>query len=949
MSLGSIPFEMQQQPSNADFDIITLNIDDDFQIDPQDDDILFKKDHQFDLASYIGGESTSLLLSPINDASNIRQRLKSLNGLRQFESNVNNDVSQGASNLIHDKVTKTPASNRRKRKNLSREFIDSSDSDEDNKTNANNSIKQSIDDSKRTKAGKLHDDDPVWCPPSEKRNTKTLKQQVNRTNELNVRKELKDIKNASKCQPTGQGKGLRNMLKQQMFSDRPINKSKLLKTMSSSIGSLENPSPAKMAYTPVKSLGIGRGKDIAITAKYYNCTESSDNSERDKPNKPYNHNRYHQIYTESEDSVSDSDSNSYIDVSSEPSPLPKVISKGKVEISIVETNPCNENKETGECKETKKIKVCKKSIEKPLESSIEKKLNSSKPIQKSMRSKPQSNNSSNKPIIIDSSSLDSTDFAKALVTKPKAIPKVKSSTSKVAKKNHLEQQKRLIQSNLLLQNPSKFKIFANDKSKSPTNSQPSNIETKATVDCKLDASNIVKELPKKIEKQMLNETPVEIETKKAIADQVVQEIKEDVKPDVVCIEANKVEANSKRKLNLQEYLKRKNLKSGPNSNNLPPADDLVKNIKVEKSETNGATNSINGTTENICEVSGNLLAGNSMYEEIIIVSMGCNTDISIPEASFIQPSDVKDTKSTVLLSDIQTSVEKATSKISCCSLISSIQDVILKKSHCIEQKTQKETKENGANVSTDTSDGNVNADEKEEHGENKVIMHLRKDRVRPMRNSISIQTDPYFQFPPLEKLVPLSKKSMTLCEKRTNSVPRDNRSNEIYVSHSDNKSRHHRNYRNHLSESSYYSDEDEKRLQRPSRHSEFINEKSRHKRVRRESSRYSSSKYDRYLSRQRTISRSLSSSSDTSTTSTDSSSSSQSSGSSKTYNSSASARSLNSYGGSSSKSYGDDHKYYRIRTTSNNSRRSNYRQSASKRNNSPGGFYKFHISGQKYL
>lgn len=916
-TFNSGQFEMQPPPG-ADFDIITLNIDDDFQIDTQDDDILFKNDHQFDLASYIGGESTSLLLSPVNDAVNLRHRMKSLNDSAHTKRNVT-ELSRALAlaNANHDKVTKTPASNRRKRKNLSREFIETSDSDEDNKTNA---TVNSIDDSKCSKAGKLHkDNDPVWCPPSEKRNAKAPKQTGGRVKEIINRQELKDIKNAAKPTSNGQGKGLRDMLKQQLLSDRPVLKAKLFKTLtSSSVSSAEKVNSTTVAPTPVKKIGVGRGKDIAITAKYYNCTESSDNDERDKP---YKHNRYHQIYTDSDDSNSD------VDVSSEPNPLPK--GSNQKEVLVAESEKC---KEIMEIKEIKEIK------QKPLEAAvIEKKTTPPEPIIKKPVSSKTKSNVSNKPIIIDNTSMDSTDFARALVTEAKAVPKVKS-TSKVAKKNHLEQQKRIIQSNLLLQNPSKFKMLATHKSKAPSNGHLSNGAVKPTLNCKVEPSKVVKVLPKKVEKESTSEIPItKIETETqtvvdVVAQEVqhVQEMKEDVKPDVTCIDDGKVESNAKRKLNLQEYLKRKSVKTGANGN-AGTKSGLLVNIKTEKPESGEAANSNRG-------INGGGTGGNSMYEEIIIVSMGCNTDISIPESSFIHSTESKDTKSTVLLSDIQTSVERANSKISCCSLISSIQDVILKKSHCMEQNSKKEAKTNGANV--ETANGKDKADEKEEHGENKVIMHLRKDRVRPMRISTSIQTDPYFQFPPLEKLASLSKKQSTLSVKRMNSIPRDSRSNEIHILHSDGKNRSHRNYRgrSHFSESSYYSDEEEKGNQRPSRHSEFMEQKTvRHSRVRRESSRYSSSKYDRYLSRHRTISRSLSSSSDNSTTSTDSSSSSQSSSSSSTYVSSTSARSLNSYGGSSSKSYyGDDHQYYRIRTTSNNSRRSNYRKTASNRTNSPG-------------
>lgn len=932
-------FDVQQ--ANDDFDIITLNIDEEFPIDPQADEILFKNDHQFDLASYIGGESTSLLLSPVNDVS-ARRRMMSLSDFGHIDSHNTNKIGLSQmptvqqTNANHDKVAKTPASNRRKRKNLSREFIETSDSEDEKETSATkSSIHNLVEDSKRNKR---KEDDPMWIPNADKRGVKTTKKPsvVGHPKQIVDRKDLVENKKAAKTDQhkSAQGNGLRNMLKQQLLSDRPMNKGKLLKTMSMPTGTSEKLDQPKVVSHPVKRMGVGRGKDIQITAKYYNCETSDNYDVRDKSSKQ---DRFHQIYTDSDTSESESSSSSSdssesdgsdIEVNSEPTPLPKEICKEKQVPVAVEVDSNKKEKEKNFEKKPSAGEIAKKNV------SVN--ANANKTI---------------KPIVIDSNSLDSTDFARALVTNTKKVTKAKPAASK--KKTNLEQQKRLIQSNMLLQNPAKFRIFADDKNKTVSNGTAATRETKiglnVLAELKPKPANIVQELPKRVEKlQQCAEKEIKREEINDEIIDVVEVSEENVKPDVVIVEESKVESSAKRKLNIQEYLKRKSLKTLHNSG-ASANDSFIVNIKTEQIENDASLGSKQKNNEKDDEASLNeMFVGNSMYEEIIIVSMGCNTDISIPEASFIQPSEMKDGKS-VLLSDIQTSVEKANSKISSMSLISSIQDVILKKTQSIEQNDKKDVAVAG---DEDAANGKEKGEkEAPEHGENKVIMHLRKDRVRPTRVSTSIQTDPYFQFPPLEKLAPVSsKKQSTMTEKRMASIPR---SNEMHFMHSETKNRMHRNYRgpSHLSESSYYSDDDDKSVQRRSRHSDFMEHTAvRHRqRSRRESSRYSSSKYDKYLSRHRTISRSLSSSSDNSTTSTDSTSSSQSSSSSSTYVSSASARSLNSYGGSSSKSYyGDDHQYYRIRTTSNNSRRSNYRQMSSKRSNSPGlcefCFWKFQFS-----
>lgn len=1038
-----------QPTSSDDFDIITLNIDDDFPIDAHDDDILFRNEHQFDLASYIGGgsassEISSLLLTPVKDANgvaaatttivasplNARQQFpqfllpNSLNAERMKVTNTNSKIrpplnTQTAAAHVA-KVAKAPASNRRKRKNLSREFIesdDSSDTDSNNKFSSaiNNKINQMAHDRKANgKRRPAKDDDPIWDPTTAKRNTAAVKSSNERKEPKHLPKtEQKDMhsKLATKP-PSGKGKGLRNLLKQQLLSDRPINKSKLLKTKSSPLLSTTvAQNVTTIAQAPVHRIGVGRGKDIAITAKYYNRTESSDDDVHvehiqveQKSNKTY---RYDQIYTDSEDSDME------IDVSSVPSSELKfevsISSQEKEkekekEMAIAKTDKCLEEKEYKR-EETLKGKSVK---ERPHEDnanhirneSVERKMNVmmvEAPSKPTDSNKTKLNRDSNKPLLT-SQNLDSTEFAKALVVnaeaRAKAKPKSKSTavasatsslSAAAAKKKNLEQQKRLIKSNILLQNPAKFKLLASTPVTS-TNCKATIQTATATTSTNAigNKSNNVVTNGNADEKSQAEMAPIQskhikMETENADGARdvkCVDESNEDIKPDISTLtEDQKNEANAKRKLNIQEYLQRKSLKAA--GQNGIQGNQFVNSIKKERTDAMGNSKNPKDKSNNADgdESNTGCLAGNSMYEEIIIVSIGCNTDISIPK--------------TPLLSKIQTSVGEANARISSSSLISSIQNVLLKKSQCADQtaatakkvsdpRKRKPTKSNGEENDVDV-DGLDEAGE--EHGENKVIMHLRKDRVRPMRNTISIQTDPYFQFPPLQKLVPASKKQSTLGEKtikRMNSFPRGSSENRLpHDTHhmTNGKNRAHSNSvgRSRVSESNYYSGDDEYQTLRPSRHSQFMeqhksrqqqqqqqrqkrNYRNSHNSHGRESSRYSISKYERY-SRTRTISRSLSSSSDSSVSSstsrssslsTSSSTSNSSSSSSSVYISNASPRSLNSlnsYGESSSKSYyhEDDHQYYRKRTTSgSNSRRNQtthrrrHANAARHRSNSPG-------------
>ncbi|XP_065371977.1 uncharacterized protein srl [Calliphora vicina] len=142
----------------------------------------------------------------------------------------------------------------------------------------------------------------------------------------------------------------------------------------------------------------------------------------------------------------------------------------------------------------------------------------------------------------------------------------------------------------------------------------------------------------------------------------------------------------------------------------------------------------------------------SDYEEIIIVSSSCNTDISMPPIpnQSIQPVNNASRsllKSSALLSTITNSFEKVkandNTKMSTSSLIASIQDVVVNKTLPVEETTHDR--------------GDIKDNKKpEHHGENKIIMHLRKDRIRKRMCTIGIQTELQPEFPPL----PLPKSSL---------------------------------------------------------------------------------------------------------------------------------------------------------------------------------------------
>lgn len=494
------------------------------------------------------------------------------------------------------------------------------------------------------------------------------------------------------------------------------------------------------------------------------------------------------------------------------------------------------------------------------------------------------------PVLIDSDSIDNNDFAKAIFVDAKGSAKTST------KKNIPEKRK--------------LPPIINAGNRFKTNSINRPLIGRPFADLK-PIINDVKQLNVKI--SSLPRIPLKSAKEATTEIKPIEENSIDSNDsksndiDVVAVDEVKTEQAIKKKLNIHEYLKRK----GVNATGAGGKQKCEINISSQKTENKAENEDTRKTNSN------------SLYEEIIIVSIGCGTNISIPELSFGNKiSSINDniakSKSTVLLSDIQTTIVKANSaieqgKISSTSLISSIQNVLIKKS---STENQNESNENGK-----IQINEKNAEEVPEHGENKVIMHLRKDRVKPKTSTIALQTEPYFQFPPLER-IPISKKSSPA--RAENASTEQHRSN--------------RNYRqkNMSESSSYYSGEDHAVTQRRSRHSEFIDSINHlpYDSDRPHSNQRISNYRRNHYSRQRTISRSLSQSSDTSTSSSDSSSSSSSSSSASSVSS---AKSLNSYGDSSTKSYYNGDRYIRHRYRPQYNSRSNSRsRPSSVRSNSPG-------------
>lgn len=208
----------------------------------------------------------------------------------------------------------------------------------------------------------------------------------------------------------------------------------------------------------------------------------------------------------------------------------------------------------------------------------------------------------------------------------------------------------------------------------------------------------------------------------------------------ILFEKNQIETTSrsintspvkvKRKLNLEEYLKRRPVPK------LNPS--IVREIKLETNDYSSQTN------DKKQEEQGAVNTIQNLYEEIIVVSIGSNTDVTIP----IREGLAGDVQSIKLMSKISDTIAKVTNDggehIGNNSLIASIRDVIIKKSSSLNCNNS-----NNTNVAGDDSTNNE-TEKVLEHGEDKTIMHLKKDRVRYACMSIGVQTDCDIRFPVLD-------------------------------------------------------------------------------------------------------------------------------------------------------------------------------------------------------
>ncbi|XP_034485672.1 serine-rich adhesin for platelets isoform X2 [Drosophila innubila] len=173
----------------------------------------------------------------------------------------------------------------------------------------------------------------------------------------------------------------------------------------------------------------------------------------------------------------------------------------------------------------------------------------------------------------------------------------------------------------------------------------------------------------------------------------------------------------------------------PKVTKLPPLKDIVKDTYcMERDMAEEEANSC--TVNKVNKAQGD-------YEEIIIVSTSCNTDITIPpQQASVALRDHKTTpssrsllKSSVLLYNMSQSSKDMTN-----SLIASIQSEVVRQTNCV------------ALVATTTATAAAAAtaskqDKKEQHGEDMVIMHLAKNRVRKRMISMGTQTDLQPEFP----------------------------------------------------------------------------------------------------------------------------------------------------------------------------------------------------------
>lgn len=226
-----------------------------------------------------------------------------------------------------------------------------------------------------------------------------------------------------------------------------------------------------------------------------------------------------------------------------------------------------------------------------------------------------------------------------------------------------------------------------------------------------------------------------------------------------------------------------------------PLEEIVKNCKNSKYEE---------------KIQKKIIDMNE-YEEIIIVSVSLNTDLTIPPDFNRLKKDISSNgneklNGASLFYNISDTLQKANSidnvKISSNSLISSIQDIALKKLNTTPiatvtlptvnvNKVNQKQMINSENQFNNSKKSNHTTDKVKtvipEHGEDKIIMHLRKDRIRVPKQSISTQTLMLPQFPPLKLLSSEydDKKAMKSIEKRRRRKYRSRRSSSYSSNNND--------------------------------------------------------------------------------------------------------------------------------------------------------------------
>ncbi|XP_037953107.1 uncharacterized protein LOC119683496 [Teleopsis dalmanni] len=171
------------------------------------------------------------------------------------------------------------------------------------------------------------------------------------------------------------------------------------------------------------------------------------------------------------------------------------------------------------------------------------------------------------------------------------------------------------------------------------------------------------------------------------------------------------------------------------------------------------------------------LKTHSDYEEIILLSASCNTDITIPPKNK-HYSDISRSllKSNVLLYNISDTFQKvqATENITISqnSLIASIQNVVANKGLPLPITTLLTDKISVPNKTDNKSKNMI------QHGEDKIIMHLPKNRTRKLTRCISTQTDLILEFPvlPMPKKIENARRSRE--KTRLNKTSRNYRKRE---------------------------------------------------------------------------------------------------------------------------------------------------------------------------